>query len=39
MKIAAYNSAMNSIKNELAQKNDDQVIYAPLGSEERDGSL
>jgi hypothetical protein len=30
---------MNSIKNELAQNNDDQVIYATLGSEERDGSL
>jgi hypothetical protein len=40
MKIAAYNSAMNSIKNELAQKNDDQVIYATLGSEQKcDNSL
>ncbi len=37
MKIAVYNSAMNSIKNELAQKNDDQVIYATIGQEERDG--
>ncbi len=27
------------VMNELAQKNDDQVIYATLGSEERDGSL
>ncbi len=35
MKIAAYNSAMNSIKEELARKNEDQVIYATLGSEQK----
>jgi hypothetical protein len=40
MQIAVCNSAMNSIKNELAQKNDDQVIYATLGSEQKcDDSL
>ena len=27
------------VMNELAQNNNDQVIYATLGSEERDGSL
>ena len=35
MKIAAYNSAMNSIKEELARKNEDQVIYATLGPEQK----
>ena len=35
MKIAAYNSAMNSIKEELARKNEDQVIYATLGWEQK----
>jgi hypothetical protein len=35
MKIAAYSSAMNSIKEELARKNEDQVVYATLGSEQK----
>ena len=39
MPTAVCNEHLIKVINELAQKNDEQVIYATLGSEERDGSL
>ncbi len=38
MPTAVCNEYLMKVMNELAQKNDEQVIYATLGSEERDGS-
>ncbi len=39
MPTAVCNEYLMKVMNELAQNNNDQVIYATLGSEERDGSL